>query len=248
MAQNVTDSFYDSLSPENVVIPRELTVDWECDVEFYTINNMSKELAEYLDERMVTLDVVAKHCYAQRMQILRMFRDQKLYECLASRVTGATYNSFSQWVEERVPFSHSEVYKAIKAAEKLDGTVPFRELETMQREQIHKLAELPEEVRKDPELRAAAVQGKSRSAITEMAKKKYPDQHLESIWPLKIKWTETVRKDFEEAFRLAHQLDPDMVSPEVYLQSLFTNDLEKMRGQIADAAAALTQEPSDLVM
>jgi hypothetical protein len=247
MPQNVTNSFYDSLSPEDVVIPQELTVDWECEVEYYRINGMPDSLAKYLDEKMVTLDVAAKHCYAQRMRILRMFRDDRLYESLASRVTGATYRSFAQWVEERVPFSHSEVYKAIQAAENLDGTVPFRELETMQREQIHKLAELPEEVRKDPELRAAAVQGKSRSAITEMAKRKYPDQHLESIWPLKINWTETVRKDFEEAFKLAQQLDPDMVSPEVYLQSLFTNDLQLMRGQIADATAS-TGEPPDLVM
>ena len=91
MAQNVTDSFYDSLSPENVVIPRELTVDWECDVEFYTINNMSKELAEYLDEKMVTLDVVAKHCYAQRFRILYAFWKDRLYQSLQAEAKDSAY-------------------------------------------------------------------------------------------------------------------------------------------------------------
>jgi hypothetical protein len=163
-------------------------------------NEPASEALRICTARVRELDTLEKTTFIERGMILAAVEDNEWWKADPS------YTSFDDWLIKESPVGRSSSYAAKSTFKSLkEAKIPWEDVKTIPRCNLQIVAKLsPKVARKESTLKAAKElpEKEFRAHVAN----KHPDQHVEAIDPVKLKFTESQRTIWDGAIAMAMKM------------------------------------------
>lgn len=157
------------------------------------------------DSRVREIDKVVRESWSELAAICIRVRDSKLWELLPIE-----FHSFDDWLLSAAPVCRATIYRGMGVLSVLAKDLEPADIAQMEIGNASILAYevSSSNVRRDPEVLAAAKGARYSKALRDVVKRKFPSQHMEDVHVEKIVFTASQWDVVERAYEAYRVGDP----------------------------------------
>lgn len=180
------------------------------------------------DCRVREIDKIVRESWSELAALATRFRDKKLWAELPPRMLPdesgefvmRCFHSFDEWLLDACPCCRATVYKGMGILSVLAKDLALEDISQIEIGNASILAYevSTSNVRRDPEVLAAAKGARHSRALREIVKKKFPDQLMEDVHVEKLQWPTSAWIVIEEAFAAYRAFEDETISFSAWIE------------------------------